>query len=77
MVVVVGFGVCPGGDLQSEGQSRIEGTALHRQHRRTRPHHCGHALPHPLKAIGIQAIGAAHHHQIGRLELFLEQVVNG
>jgi hypothetical protein len=61
--------------IDAEGHGRIEATALHRQHRRTRPQRLLQPQPHPLQRRPIQAIGPAHHHQIGGLQLLLEQLL--
>ena len=77
MVVVLVMGIHGLGRLEAQGQHGVERTTGHRQHRRARPHRQADPLTHPFQGVSIDPVGPTHHHQIGRFQLLLEQLLNG
>lgn len=62
--------------IQAEQQGGRHLAALHRQNRHTRPDTAGEILPQAFDARRGEAIGAADQHEIGRLQLVLEEILD-
>ena len=77
MVLVMPMGIRLQLAFKPQHQLWIHGTTSHGQQSRPGPNPLPQIARHPLELPGIHAVGTAHQHQIRRLQLIAEQLING
>ena len=63
--------------FKPQHQLGIHGATSHREKSRSGPNPLPQIARHPLELPGIHAVSSAHQHQIRRLQLIAEQLING
>ena len=77
LVVVSVVGLVVDRTGQAQHQFGVHPTPHHRQHGCTRANAGPQAIPHLVALAGADAVGPAHQHEIGTLQLFREQRIDG